>query len=337
MNRLIVLRKNQSCQFPKDQQPGQQHSATLACPKESAAPSAAIRASLDSHIEGRCTFNEIGLDLEIHANDSVERSTDHARFTVSPKLTVALILEGDLDAAVNNHALVMTARDGPKGYLWVNTREANLDRWIRSGQRVRKVTISLALEKCHNIFDMEALYRSIGLTEQNPDMALVPWQPTPQSLRHAEEILHLDQQGANLDRLESIVAALSIVRQAFSFCEGEQKPAYSMQPNTRDSKRARLAREFILSNINQPLNIEVVSKNSGMSISTLQRIFKNCFGCTVMEFIRIRRLELARLALLDEGITVGQAACIAGYSNTANFSTAFQREFGYSPSSCIRN
>jgi len=92
-----------------------------------------------------------------------------------------------------------------------------------------------------------------------------------------------------------------------------------------------------MSQIDQPLTIKDVAIGCGMSVSTLQRIFKACYGCTVMEFQRVRRLELARLALIDQQLTVGEAAFRAGYSNTANFSTAFVREFGYPPSACLEN
>ncbi len=54
-----------------------------------------------------------------------------------------------------------------------------------------------------------------------------------------------------------------------------------------------------------------------------------------MEFVRTRRLDMVLRDLLDHGITVGEAAHRAGYSNTANFSTAFQRQFGYPPSVCL--
>jgi AraC-like DNA-binding protein len=100
--------------------------------------------------------------------------------------------------------------------------------------------------------------------------------------------------------------------------------------------RARKARDYILRSIGEPMALGDIASRNGMSISTLQRVFKTCFGTTVHEFVRTRRLELARLALLDKGLTVGEAAFQAGYSSPANFSTAFQRAFGYRPSACLR-
>lgn len=292
--------------------------------------------SIAAHLEGSCTFSDLKLDFSVHTNDTVERSTGHASFVVPPKLTVALMMEGDLDAAIDDHPLVMSARHGPAGYILMNTEPARLDRWIRSGQRVRKVIVSLPFADCMDIIDILSLRQQLNIPPPDSRITVLHWQPTAKALRHAEELMHSSSQNASLARLENSIAALALVRQALNQCHQAPVTDTSRLLNTRDAKRARQAREYILEHIDQPLTIQCVASHTGMSISTLQRIFKNGFGCTVMEFVRIRRLELARLALLDEGLTVGQAAFLAGYSNTANFSNAFQREFGYSPSSCIK-
>lgn len=298
-------------------------------------PSGSTDAAIVSQIEGRCTFTDIDLQLQVHTNDTVERSNAQASFMIPPTMTVALILEGDLDAALDEQPLVMTARNEPSGYIWFHTKELKLDRSIRAGQRVRKVTVSLSLEGCEKLFNMAEFYKSVGFNPDSEHMAILQWQPTPQTLRSAEDILQKEQEGSNLERLDSIISAFSLFRQAFAHFKQQSSEAGFNPVNIRENGRARSAREYILNNIDSPLTIKDVAAHSGMSVSTLQRTFKNCYDCTVMEFVRIRKLELARLGLLDHGLSVGEAAFNAGYSSSANFSTAFQREFGYSPSSCI--
>jgi AraC-like DNA-binding protein len=73
-----------------------------------------------------------------------------------------------------------------------------------------------------------------------------------------------------------------------------------------------------------------------MSPSTLQRVFKQCLGMTVGEFMRIRRLERARAELAAGACRVGEAAYRAGYRSAANFATAFRQEFGFPPSHYLR-
>jgi AraC-like DNA-binding protein len=50
------------------------------------------------------------------------------------------------------------------------------------------------------------------------------------------------------------------------------------------------------------------------------------------QYLRVRRLEAARDAILHQGVSVNDAAHLAGYNNAANFATAFRRRFGYAPS-----
>ena len=64
----------------------------------------------------------------------------------------------------------------------------------------------------------------------------------------------------------------------------------------------------------------------------MQTAFKATYNSTIADFSRELRLQNARAAIERDGISVGEAAYIAGYSNPANFSTAFKRFFGLSPS-----
>ena len=68
-----------------------------------------------------------------------------------------------------------------------------------------------------------------------------------------------------------------------------------------------------------------------MSISSLQRHFQRHFHISVAQYHRQQRLKRAIDALKNEHITIGQAADLAGYSNTANFSTAVKKEYGATP------
>ena len=63
----------------------------------------------------------------------------------------------------------------------------------------------------------------------------------------------------------------------------------------------------------------------------LQRQFRAVFGTTVFDYLRECRLLRARRALEHDGVTVGQAAMVAGYTSAANFATAYRRRFGMPP------
>jgi transcriptional regulator GlxA family with amidase domain len=64
----------------------------------------------------------------------------------------------------------------------------------------------------------------------------------------------------------------------------------------------------------------------------MQSAFKSTYDRTIADYSRELRLERARDAIERDGVSVAQAAYEAGYSNPANFSTAFKRQFGLNPS-----
>ena len=299
-------------------------------------PSFTNKPCVCEYIEGRCSFEQLDLELQIHANDSLERQAAHKQFMIPPSLTVVLMLEGDLDATLNGQPLGMSARHGVAGYLWLNRQPAKLDRWLRAGQRIRKVAISLPVAQLSTLIGENEASLTCWLTDYEPIFSLLEWIPSAHAIRHAEEILAAEMEGSVLEKLSSGIAALGLLRHALAQCHSSPKETTVPRLNTRDAKRARQIREYILEHIHDNLSVDALANQIGMSVSTLQRLFKNAYQMTVMEFVRTRRLELARLSLLEQGITVSEAAYQAGYSSPANFSTAFQREFGYTPSACIR-
>lgn len=118
----------------------------------------------------------------------LERQTVHERFTLPPRVIVCLIIEGDLDAAIDDHPPCMSSRNGPCGYLWINRQPARLDRWTHAGQRIRKVNISLPFEQCLNLAppDEACLLEKMGGTRET--LKFLRWKPSVQSLRLAEDI-----------------------------------------------------------------------------------------------------------------------------------------------------
>ena len=89
--------------------------------------------------------------------------------------------------------------------------------------------------------------------------------------------------------------------------------------------------------LQQQRNLDEIATSFGMSISTLQRKFKAAYGMTVMEYIRGKRLDQAKAALIRDGVSIGEAAYLAGYNHTSNFITAFKRRFSMPPTLFRKN
>lgn len=78
-------------------------------------------------------------------------------------------------------------------------------------------------------------------------------------------------------------------------------------------------------------SIAQLAAGVGMSETTLRRLFKKAFGTTIVEYARNERLEAARVMLRDRRFQIAEIAYRIGYSDPANFTTAFKHRFGYPP------
>lgn len=79
------------------------------------------------------------------------------------------------------------------------------------------------------------------------------------------------------------------------------------------------------------MRVEAIASHVGVGIATLRRLFQLPNGCT----ISLRRLDAAWEVLKDGGTVRAAATFAGGYSSAENFSTAFKRRFGVTPS-CVR-
>lgn len=102
--------------------------------------------------------------------------------------------------------------------------------------------------------------------------------------------------------------------------------------NTFDVVLFQAARRLMLEELDQTLSLNALAAAAGTNARRLSTAFKNCVGVTVFDFLREERMKEARRLLSDTTLDIGTIALALGYSNTANFSTAFRERFGMPPS-----
>ncbi|MGD9211075.1 MAG: AraC family transcriptional regulator [Desulfobacteraceae bacterium] len=107
---------------------------------------------------------------------------------------------------------------------------------------------------------------------------------------------------------------------------------HRLHPN--DRKRIESARDFLISNLENPPPLGRLAKEAGMSRPKLNRCFRQVYGMTVFEYLRCERLNRAG-QMLNDGLNVTETAYAVGYDSISHFSQAFKKYFGISPSRCI--
>ncbi len=79
------------------------------------------------------------------------------------------------------------------------------------------------------------------------------------------------------------------------------------------------------------IGMEDIAKEAGVSLSTLERHFKNCLGRTPLEELRRLRVQRAKAMLEETTIPAGQIARACGFGSAIRFSIVFREMAGCSP------
>jgi AraC-like DNA-binding protein len=95
---------------------------------------------------------------------------------------------------------------------------------------------------------------------------------------------------------------------------------------------------YMLTHLGEPLNLSQLEKHSHYSRRSLQYAFREKFGCTITQWIRSQRLDLAYEQLKSgaSDSTVKSIANACGYRSISLFSINFQNRFHVKPSTLLR-
>lgn len=123
----------------------------------------------------------------------------------------------------------------------------------------------------------------------------------------------------------SAVAIITLVNDYF-----EKQNRNFVYRSSLENKTVDAAVDFINKNYSSPLSLEIVAKNSYVSVKELCRLFKKQLGTTVSKYIMSKRISEAK-KMLKSGMSVQQTAEKCGFTDYTSFIRAFNRTVGMSP------
>ena len=94
---------------------------------------------------------------------------------------------------------------------------------------------------------------------------------------------------------------------------------------------AHEARELLDIDPDATPSTRVLANRLATNETTLRRCFKAAFGSTIVDYVRDRRLDRARTFVRDTHLQIAEIAYRTGYTDPANFTKAYRRRFGCSP------
>lgn len=88
---------------------------------------------------------------------------------------------------------------------------------------------------------------------------------------------------------------------------------------------------YIEANLASPITVPAVARAADVSHNHLIRLFRAELGCTVVSYIRRRRLDRARHLLRESTLSIPAIAATVGMAELQTFNKACRRELGASP------
>ncbi len=89
--------------------------------------------------------------------------------------------------------------------------------------------------------------------------------------------------------------------------------------------------ERLSEGFDQPMRIEVLARELGMSVSGLQHHFKAVTAMSPLQFQKQMRLQEARRLMLSEALDAASAGFRVGYHDSSHFNREYKSLFGVSP------
>ncbi len=103
-------------------------------------------------------------------------------------------------------------------------------------------------------------------------------------------------------------------------------------------RAVRQVEEYLTAHASEPIAIAHLATLTGVGLRSLQRSFLAARSMSIRAFLTAARLDLARrhLQAAGPGATVTQILHASGFGHPGDFSAAYRRRFGESPSETLQ-
>jgi len=128
-----------------------------------------------------------------------------------------------------------------------------------------------------------------------------------------------------------MVAPLIIREIVYRLLRGEQGARLGHLLSSADTRRISKAIGRLREHFDEPLKIESIARELGMSVSGFHHHFKSVTAMSPLQFHKQIRLQEARRLMLGEDLDAASAAVRVGYEDPSYFSREYKKLFGAPP------
>ncbi|AIY40972.1 Transcriptional regulator [Collimonas arenae] len=287
-------------------------------------------------LKGSFEVTRLRAGLVLHRADVEDLHAMTIQATLSPGMTLALVMDGRADISYGKQRFLLGPRCDAGGNLLregVLTSFAETDSFSRRSQRggsERTVSIGMTPEWLEDGLAEFASHASV-MAFNRRHLASLTWRPSARAIALAEQMFRPPRHVGSLHHLYLESRVLEFLIEALNASSLALKPQQHKGLRLKEYQRIDRLRALLDSGEADQMSLEQIAGQAGINANTMQRQFRAICGSTVFEYLRDRRLQQAQQALEQDGASVSEAAAIAGYSNPANFATAFKRKYSITP------
>ncbi len=284
-------------------------------------------------MNGKLLFNALPSGLGIHCADIIEQKKATSSVELSPCISINILLQGDLKFSLGHQYYQFSAsQNQPVIFINLLAQTELFTRHIIKNQHIIKANITVEkswlLARCHSNEDRMSINNLFSNTSQVHhwpcNNALAELATSLIATNHKKSIIDV----LNTEQIALQILNINLTRLKKSTCDSITSSYCNARlPNDESEQLKQSLDKVVFSNI----GLKQLSNQLGISISTLQRRFKAKYNITVHHYLRQKRLEHARKALIIDGLSIGEAAFSAGYDHVANFITAFKKQYNVTP------
>ena len=117
---------------------------------------------------------------------------------------------------------------------------------------------------------------------------------------------------------------------AYRFAVENRPKAPQLHPRLTD-KKVRFIRDFVFANLSERITLEMLARETEMTVHHLLVAFRKAFGTTPAQYLITQRLRRARWLLLSTRKGITEIALETGFTSHSHLTSAFTQRIGISP------
>ncbi|MBF4252991.1 AraC family transcriptional regulator [Vibrio anguillarum] len=264
----------------------------------------------------------------LHGGTIDELVTSEVVSTAPSSIIITILLEGHLSFGYDDLQFELSS---PTAIIVNLTQPVSFHRHLEQGNHVAKLNIMLqpdwllarAEKPC-------AMAQFLGSHKAHSRLTL-----NDELLGFARALIQSSTPQTITESLQLETTTMALIGKALTQITETVSQTPTMQKNRYRCDAIDHAIHHIETHLNQEIVLDELAQKMAMSVSNLQKKFKDQLGMTVSSYVRRRRLDIARQHLERGFVSITEAAYEAGYHHPSNFTAAFKKTFGISPQAFV--